>query len=121
MKGSFHNIDFVSIFKHLTESEYELSKKQKDPISFSSSTTPIELFEDNEESNNIINFNITDASAFQNYGNVSMTYHSNKFRVGNLHPEDFHYLSYPHDRMHGENTPIFNSKNPHEFFGKTIS
>ncbi len=109
MKGCFHNFDFVSTFKDHTETEYEHSKKQKDPISFSSSTTSNELVEDDEESNNI-NCNIMDASAFQNYENISTKCHSNKYGEVNLHPEDFHYLTCQHDRMNGDNTPIFNSK-----------
>ncbi len=75
-----------------------------------------------DEESNKINFNITDASAFQNYENMSATCHRNKYREGHFHPEDFNYLLYQHDRMNGDNTPIFNSKKfGWKFFGKTIS
>ncbi len=65
------------------------------------------MVEEDEESNNI-NFNTTDAS-FQNNSNIPTACCGDKYGEVNLQP-DFYYLSFQHDIMNGNNTPIFNLK-----------
>ncbi len=91
MKGLFDLNDFVSTCKHHTETEYDHSNKQKDPISLLSSPTLNEIVGEYEDSN-YINFNTTDAS-FNNKANLSLTCHGDKHGEVTLQPEDFYYLS----------------------------
>ncbi len=115
-----HNTHYVLTYNGHTESQYKHSDKQKVQISSTSSTTSNELVTDNEDSYNI-NLNITDQSSFQNDENISTICHGNKYREVNLHPQFFYYLSYQHNRMNGNSTPIFNSKKiDWNFFGKII-
>ncbi len=100
-KEWFHLNDFVSVNGFHTDH----SKKQNDLVSLISSPTLNEAVGEVEESN-YINFNTTDTS-FQNNATLSSTFYGDKHSEVNLQPEEFYNLSYQHDRMNGNHTPIF--------------
>ena len=109
-KVHFQNIDSITTYKNQIEPTSEKSATSNECTVLNPSTTSNDFFQDHNDSNDIY-FNNNSGGAIVRDFNSTTRCHSNENGEVNLQPEDFYYLSYPHDNRNGNNPCIVNSIN----------